>query len=206
MAASIIKYLKTLIFTLIVCSHTLPLGAQVAESYRAKIIEAARQDVGMFEGRSNTGPVQKYVKFWNQYNSPIDLQSAYCGLAMDYWHKKAGVKPNISFTPRAINWFKFCANPVAIWNLTPAQLSDLKPAGALVFQSSHGNHVGLFEKYADYTLYSYEGNTSTARSVTKYPRTGEGVFRLRTPINNKTLKPLYYCDTIKQASEWKIKA
>lgn len=206
MASSLIKYLKIFSIVLFVCTHTNPVAAQVDESYRQKVIEAARMDVGMFEGRSNTGPTQKYVKFWNAFNSPIDLQSAYCGLALDYWYKKAGVKPNISFTPRAINWYRYCANPVAIWNLTPAQLSELKPAGALVFQSSHGNHVGLFEKYAEFSLYSYEGNTSTARSINKYNRSGEGVFRLKTPINNKALKPLYYCDTIKQASEWKIKA
>jgi hypothetical protein len=203
MAARITQYLKTFVFTVIICSHTFPVSAQVAESYRAKVIDQAKADVGIFEGRSNTGPTQKYVKYWNRYNAPIDLQSAYCGLALDYWYKSAGVKPNINFAPRAINWFKFCANPVAIWNLTPAQLNDLKPAGALVFQSSHGNHVGLFIKYSDFHLYSIEGNTSTARSIDKYSRSGEGVFRLKTPLNNKTLKPLYYCDTIKQASEWK---
>lgn len=180
--------------------------AQLPEHYRAMVIQAALQDVGTFEGRNNTGPVQKYVKAWNARGSfPLGLQSAYCGLALDYWYRQAGVNPNIYLSPRAINWQKYCRNPVAIWSATPAQLAGLPTAGALVFQSSHGNHVGLYLEYRDFMLFSIEANTSTTRSIDKYSRLGEGVFRLKTPVNNKTLRPLYYCDVIKQASEWKGK-
>lgn len=185
------------------CNTASPVNAQLPDHYREKVIQTATRDVGTFEGRSNTGAVQKYVKYWNARSDfKLGLQSAYCGLALDYWYKQAGVNPNIYLTPRAINWQKYCKNPVAIWSATPAELAGLREAGALVYQSSHGNHVGLYLQYEDFSFITIEANTSTARSIIKYNKTGEGVFRLKTPINNKSLRPLYYCDTIKQATEW----
>lgn len=200
-------YLQTLSFLFTVCFTVAQVNAQLPEHYRAQVVKVASRDISIFEERNNTGTVQKYVKFWNAHNKsfPLGLQSAYCGLALDYWYRQAGVNPNVYLSPRAINWQKYCKKPVAIWSATPAELAELKPAGALVFQSSHGNHVGLYLEYREFNLYTIEANTSTARSIDKYNRSGEGVFRLRTPVNNKALKPLYYCDVIKQAAEWKGK-
>lgn len=207
MAKSYDRHLQTSYIFWLICLVASSVNAQLPDAYRAKVIQAARLDVGTFEGKSNTGPVQKYVSYWNQHNKtfPLGMQSAYCGLALDYWYKKAGVNPNIYLSPRALNWQKYCKNGVAIWSATPAELAAMKPAGSLVYKSSHGHHVGLFESYEEFNFYTIEGNTSTARSLDKYGRSGEGVFRLKTPLNNKSLKPLYYCDVIEQATEWKGK-
>lgn len=163
--------------------------------------------MGTLETKNNTGPVQKYTRFWNQTNpkSPLVLTSPYCGLALDYWFKKAGVNHNIDFSPRAINWQKYCTNPVPLFNLSDAEYRKLKPGGVIVYKNSWGNHVGLFLEYREFYIYTIEGNTSSARSITKYAVKSEGVFHLKTKVNNQALKPIYYCDALKQASEWKGK-
>jgi hypothetical protein len=175
------------------------------ESYRAKVISQAKKDVGILEGKSNTGAVQKYSKYWNATNpkNTLILTSPYCGLALDYWFKKAGVNHNIEFSPRAINWQKYCENPVPLFNLSASEYKKLKPGGVIVFKNSWGNHVGLYLEYQDFNIYTIEGNTSNARSITKYAVRSEGVFHLKTKVTNQSLKPIYYCDPIKQASPWK---
>lgn len=177
--------------------------AQKAE-LRHRVISEALKDVGTFEGRNNTGTVQKYVKHWNANNPsfPLGLNSAYCGLAVDYWYHKAGLNANITLAPRAVNWYKYCQKPIPFASLTGEDISKLQPAGTVVFQSSHGHHVGILEEFKNLNLDSIEANTSTTRSRDRYDRSGEGVFRLRTRIGSNGLKPLYYCDTIKQATEW----
>jgi C1A family cysteine protease len=87
---------------------------------------------------------------------------------------------------------------VAFFGLTIKQLEEIPKAAAVIYKNSWGNHVGIFESAESFWIYTYEGNTSTGRSVNKYARKGEGVFYLRTSVNNKTIKPIYYCDCIKQ--------
>ena len=166
------------------------------------VLEVARKDVGLIEGRSNTGFTQKYAKRWNEAHpkGKLSLTSPYCGLAVWYWYTNAGVNPNINFSPRALNWKTYCKKPVSFFGLTIKELEAIPLASAIVYKNSWGNHVGLFEKANMADIYTYEGNTSSARSVQKYPVRKEGVFYLKTSVNNKDLKPIYYCDCIKQGN------
>lgn len=164
------------------------------------VIEVAKKDVGLIEGRSNTGFTQKYAKRWNEAHpkGKLALNSAYCGLAMWYWYNEAGIDPNINFSPRAMNWKTNCEKPVSFFGLSIKDLEAIPVAAAVVYKNSWGNHVGLFEKAISSDIYTYEGNTSSARSVVKYSAKKEGVFYLKTSVNNKDLKPIFYCDCIKQ--------
>ncbi|MCP9765126.1 hypothetical protein EGI31_19505 [Lacihabitans soyangensis] len=168
---------------------------------RVAVIEVAKKDVGLIEGKSNTGFTQKYAQRWNEAHpkGKLALNSAYCGLAVWYWYRGAGLDPNISFSPRALNWKTNCVKPVSFFGLTIKDIEGIPMASAVVYKNSWGNHVGLFEKAIMADIYTYEGNTSSARSVTKYPSRKEGVFYLKTSVNNKDLKPIYYCDCIKQS-------
>ena len=175
-------------------------GFSVNAQYREKVLETARLDVGLIESRNNTGSIQKFAKAWNQTNQRLDLQSPYCGLSLWYWYTKAGINPNIPFSPRAINWYKNCKKPKSFALMSIKDLSELKPSGAVVFKNSWGNHVGLFEKAIGFEIFTIEGNTSNARSIKKYNLKAEGVFYLKTRIDNKSLKPIYYCDCVEQGS------
>jgi hypothetical protein len=165
------------------------------------VIEMASKDVGIFEGKSNTGATQKFVKFWNEKypKSKLSLQSPYCGLAVWYWYYKAGLNPQISFSPRAINWKIHCKHPVSFFGLTLKDLEEIPTASAVVFGNNWGNHVGTFKEAEGSFIYTYEGNTSTLRSVEKYNFKKEGVFLLKTSVNNRQLRPLYFCDCVKQS-------
>ncbi len=176
------------------------------ETCRTRIIANARKDVGILETKNNTGEVQKFTRFWNTTNpGKLVLTSPYCGLALDYWFKTAGVNHKIDFSPRAINWKNYCINPVALVNLSDNDYKKLKPGGVIVYKNSWGNHVGLFLEYREFHIYTIEGNTSNARSIKKYPYKSEGVFELKTKINNTALKPIYYCDALRQSTEFKGK-
>lgn len=176
------------------------------DHYRTRVIETARKDVGILEIKNNTGEVQKYTKFWNATNrDKLILTSPYCGLALDFWFKTAGVNHNVAFSPRAINWKINCVNPVALTNLSDNEYKKLKPGGVIVYKNSWGNHVGLFLEYKEFHIYTIEGNTSNARSIKKYPYRSEGVFELKTKINNTALRPIFYCDALTQSTEFKGK-
>lgn len=164
------------------------------------VIELAKKDVGLFEGRSNTGGTQKFALAWNSAypKGKLALNSPYCGLAVWYWYWKSGIDPNIKYAPRAINWKVYCDAPKSFFGLKLSELEAIPPASAVVYKNSWGNHVGLFHRSEGAWIYTYEGNTSTARAVSSFGKKGEGVFYLKTSINNKDLKPIFYCDCIKQ--------
>jgi hypothetical protein len=199
--------LKTIVLLLTLCAN---ISSHVTAQNRCAddVLRIAKKDVGIFEGKSNTGAVQKYTVFWNSQNpkNKLVLTSPYCGLAIYYWYAKAGFETNIAFTPRAINWHLNCKTSRAVWKLTKDELEEIPKGSVIVYQNSWGgNHVGLIEKYNDFHFYTIEGNTSTGRSINKYDRKGEGVFYLKTHINNKSLKSLYVCDVLQQSTEFKGK-
>jgi hypothetical protein len=168
----------------------------------------ALKDVGMREGKSNTGAVQVYTKFWNQHNprAVIVLNSPYCASACYYWFAKAGFEPHIKFAPRALDWKTYGKEVKIISLLTTKELEELPKSGVIVFRNSWGgNHTGLHEKYVDFNFFTIEANTSNARSLKKYNERFEGVFYLKTHINNTALRPMYYIDVLQQATEFKGK-
>ena len=149
----------------------------------------------MIEGRSNTGIIQKYAKYWNSTEpGKLNLNSPYCGLAINYWYQQTGIDHRIKFSPRAYNWFTYCKNPKSFALLTVKQLSEIPTGSVIVYKNSWGHHVGLLVRVEGNYIYTIEANTSNARSVEKYTNRSEGVFYLKTDIHNRTLKPIYYCD------------
>lgn len=205
MATNQNNHAKVYCLLILICISFASIAQNTLRPIEAKgiaVLNQARKDVGTIEGKSNTGAVQKYAKMWNTINpkSRLALNSPYCGLAVWSWYRSAGINPNIEFSPRAINWKNFCKKPKAFFGLTLADLEKIPPAAAIVYKNSWGNHVGLFEKAIGTNIYTYEGNTSTARSVTNYARKSEGVFYLKTSISNRDLKPIYYCDCIAQST------
>jgi hypothetical protein len=203
-----INHIKHKVFGIVLYFLSVHVNAQNTSVCIEKVWTEAKKDVGVLESKNNTGAVQKYAKYWNTQNpkNQLILTSPYCGLSLYYWYAKAGIETNIPFTPRAVNWQIYCIDALPIWKMTVQELEDLPKGGVIIYKNSWGgNHVGLFEKYDDYFLYTIEGNTSNARSVTKYAKRSEGVFYLKTRISSTSLKPLYYCPVLPQSTEFKGK-
>lgn len=168
-----------------------------------KVLETAKKDINLFEGLNNTGETQKYAKYWNEKNpkDKLPLNAPYCGLSIYYWFMKSGLNPNIIFSPRAINYKLNCKNPVSFISLSISDLKNIPISSVIIYKNSWGNHVGLFEKAESFNIYTIEGNTSSARSLTKFNSKKQGVFYTKTKINNSGLKPFYYCDCVSQSTE-----
>lgn len=175
------------------------------QNVRNKIIEQAKKDSGKFETKNNGGFTEKYHKVYvGQGQLGISRAAPYCGIGLYSWYILAGINPNIYFPARAINWQLYCRKPLIFSLMGVQDLQALPKAGAVVYKiSGGGHHVGLLEKAEGSYIYTYEANTSNARSVTKYDKKGQGSFYLRTSINNKSIKPIYYCDCVAQSTNIK---
>jgi hypothetical protein len=182
-------YKKTRILALL-CLLPYALAAQTA-------LDRAKLDIGLLEGKNNTGGIQKYAKYWNQNNpqQKLALTSPYCGLGINYWLQG---KHGIKYAPRAISWQTDCKKGKAFYSLSINDLVNLPKGVVVVYRvkrkAGYGNHVGLFEKAILWDIYTIEANTSNARSIVKYSQRSEGVFRLKTNIHNNSIRPVYYCD------------
>lgn len=144
----------------------------------SKVIQIARGEIGVREGRSSSGSWNNRVKYNDWYVSigrgEVYRNASWCAIFVSWVARKAGVPtsviPNHAYTPTGWNWFKSRGRDV----------TNPRPGDILyVYYPSRGRigHVGIVERRSGSYIYTIEGNTNTTGSSQ-----GNGVYRLRRKI------------------------
>lgn len=138
---------------------------------RKDIVNIARSQVGYQEGSSSSQLAGTTYggKNYTEYGRWYGLQDMWCAMFVSWCADVAGVStsvvPKHCFTPTGLQWFKdrgraYSRSTVAKGNYTP------KAGDIIYFKSSRNsnstNHVGIVTKYSNGTVYTIEGNTSSA--------------------------------------------
>ncbi len=138
---------------------------------RTDIVNIAKSQVGYQEG-SNSSKLSGTVRGngnCTEYGRWYGLQDMWCAMFVSWCSAVAGVDTNIipkhCFTPSGLSFFKnsgraYSRSSVAAGKYTP------QPGDIVYFKSSRNsnttNHIGIVTKYSGTTLYTIEGNTSSA--------------------------------------------
>ncbi len=138
---------------------------------RVDIVNIAKSQVGYQEGGSSSqlsGTVRGNGNY-TEYGRWYGLQDMWCAMFVSWCANVAGVStsvvPSHSYTPTGLNWFKnkgqaYSRATIAAGGYTP------QPGDIIYFKSSRNqnitNHVGIVTKYSNGTIYTVEGNTSSA--------------------------------------------
>lgn len=138
---------------------------------RTDIVNIARSQVGYQEGSSSSQLSGSSYggKNYTEYGRWYGLQDMWCAMFVSWCANVAGVStsvvPKHCYTPTGLQWFKdrgraYSRATVAKGGYTP-QAGDI-----IYFKSSRNNnttnHVGIVTKYSNGTVYTIEGNTSSA--------------------------------------------
>lgn len=138
---------------------------------RVDIVNVAKSQVGYQEGGSNnqlSGEVYGGLNF-TEYGRWYGAQDMWCAMFASWCAHVAGISTNVipshAYTPNGLQWFKdrglaHSQEDIEAGKYTPR-------AGDLIyFRSSRNtnrtNHVGIVTGCSDGTIYTVEGNTSTA--------------------------------------------
>ena len=138
---------------------------------RTDIVNVAKSQVGYQEGSSSSqlAGTSYGGKNYTEYGRWYGLQDMWCAMFVSWCADTAGVSTSIvpkhCYTPTGLQWFKdrglaYSRASVAKGNYTP------KAGDIIYFKSSRNNnstnHVGIVTKYSNGTVYTIEGNTSSA--------------------------------------------
>ncbi len=138
---------------------------------RVDIVNVAKSQVGYQEGSSSSqlsGTVRGNNNY-TEYGRWYGLQDMWCAMFVSWCAHVAGVStsivPSHSYTPSGLSWFQnkgqaYSRATVAAGSYTPI-------AGDIIyFKSSRNsnptNHIGIVTSYSNGTVYTVEGNTSSA--------------------------------------------
>ena len=158
-------------------------------STAAKMLEVARREIGVREGRDSNGNWNNRVKYNDWYVDTLGMKgfrtSAWCAIFVSWVARHAGVStsviPNHAWTPAGDAFFRARGLKVS----TP-RAGDI----FYVYYASMGRvgHVGIVESYSGGYVTTIEGNTNTGQS-----RQGNGVYRLRRRVtsNLRFYRPRY---------------
>ncbi len=138
---------------------------------RTDIVNIANSQIGYQEGGSSSqlsGTV-KGSGNCTEYGRWYGLQDMWCAMFVSWCAYVAGVStsvvPKHCYTPSGLSWFQsrglaYSRAQVASGKYTP------QPGDIIYFRSSRNqnptNHVGIVTKYSGGTVYTVEGNTSSA--------------------------------------------
>lgn len=149
-----------------------------------QVINIARKQIGVMEGRNKNGTWNNRVKYNTWYaqhpsiKNNVFLTTAWCATFVSWVANQAGglnkVIPMHAWTPSGLNWFKKHAS-VTVGR--GAKAGDI----FYVYYPSKKRvaHVGIVESVSGNFITTIEGNTNTTGS-----RVGIGVYRLRRRITN----------------------
>ena len=138
---------------------------------RTDIVNVAKSQVGYQEGSSSSqlSGTTYGGKNYTEYGRWYGLQDMWCAMFVSWCANVAGVSTSIvpkhSYTPTGLQWFKdrgraYSRAAVARGEYTP------KAGDIIYFKSSRNNnttnHIGIVTGYSNGTVYTIEGNTSSA--------------------------------------------
>jgi peptidoglycan hydrolase-like protein with peptidoglycan-binding domain len=135
--------------------------APVSGDFRARILAAARGEIGTLESGNNRGAVLKYPQFFGRGAEP------YCADFTSWVMQQAGGRMNDPYCPSVVNQLRRDGNWKGRSNPQPGDLVLFDWNGDRV-----ADHIGIVERVnADGTIATIEGNTEN-------PQTGQqGVWR-----------------------------
>ncbi len=151
--------------------YTALTNVKLTGNQRKDIVNVAKSQVGYQEGGSSSqlsGTVRGNGNC-TEYGRWYGLQDMWCAMFVSWCADQAGVStsivPSHAFTPSGLNWFRdrglaYSRATVAAGKYTP------KAGDIIYFKSGRNenicNHVGIVTGYSDGTVYTVEGNTSSA--------------------------------------------
>lgn len=162
--------------------------------------------------RNNVGKTFDYFRVatnkFGSYNGNLKADP-YCATALYAWHLEAGLKPDITNPAGALSWSK-CKSPIKLGFATSVETIDRIPPASAITYSVHrkggfGHHVGLYERRDGFKIVCNDANTSTARSVNKYTRRLDGVYKVRTGFSDRNFMPISACDYVTQSKPFDAK-
>ena len=169
---------------------------QLTGDPRTDIVNIAKSQVGYQEGGSSnqlSGEVYGGVNY-TEYGRWYGVQNMWCAMFASWCADVAGVSTSIipkhAYTPDGLKWFRdrglaYSRAKVAAGEYTP------QPGDLIYFKSSRNknptNHVGIVTGYSNGTVYTIEGNTSSASLSTN----GGNVAEKSYPITNTYI--VYIC-------------
>ena len=169
---------------------------QLTGDPRTDIVNIAKSQVGYQEGGSSnqlSGEVYGGVNY-TEYGRWYGVQNMWCAMFASWCADVAGVSTSIipkhAYTPDGLKWFRdrglaYSRAKVEAGEYTP------QPGDLIYFKSSRNknptNHVGIVTGYSNGTVYTIEGNTSSASISTN----GGVVAEKSYPITNTYI--VYIC-------------
>ena len=138
---------------------------------RTDIVNVAKSQVGYLEGSSSSqlSGTSNGSGNYTEYGRWYGMQDMWCAMFVSWCANVAGIPTSIvtshSYTPTGLNWFinkgqAYSRATVANGGYTP------QPGDIIYFKSDRNenitNHVGIVTKYSGSTVYTIEGNTSSA--------------------------------------------
>ena len=138
---------------------------------RTDIVNVAKSQVGYQEGSSSSqlSGTTYGGKNYTEYGRWYGLQDMWCAMFVSWCANVAGVSTSIvpkhCYTPTGLQWFK---DRGRAYSRAAVARGEYKPkAGDIIyFKSSRNNnttnHVGIVTGYSNGTVYTIEGNTSSA--------------------------------------------
>ena len=151
--------------------YTALTNVKLTGNQRTDIVNVAKSQIGYQEGASSSqlsGTVRG-SKNYTEYGRWYGIQDMWCAMFVSWCAARAGVSTSIvpkhSYTPTGLQWFKdrgraYSRASVASGKYTP------KAGDIIYFKSARNsnptNHIGIVTKYSNGTVYTIEGNTSSA--------------------------------------------
>ena len=138
---------------------------------RTDIVNIAKSQIGYQEGSSSSqlSGASYGGKNYTEYGRWYGLQDMWCAMFVSWCANLAGVSTSIvpkhCFTPDGLSWFK--SRGLAYTRKTVANGGYTPKAGDIIYfksarNSNSTNHIGIVTGYSNGTVYTIEGNSSSA--------------------------------------------
>lgn len=176
---------------------------------RTDIVNVAKSQIGYQEGSSSSqlSGTTYGGRNYTEYGRWYGMQDMWCAMFVSWCANVAGIStstvPSHAYTPSGLSWFK--SRGLAYSRATVAAGGYTPQAGDIIyFKSSRNsnttNHIGIVTGYSNGTVYTIEGNTSSATISTN----GGAVCSKSYSISNTYIvyicKPNYKGTNIKTSS------
>ncbi len=171
-------------------------AVKLTGNQRTDIVNVAKSQIGYQEGSSSSrlsGTVRGRGNY-TEYGRWYGLQNMWCAMFVSWCANVAKVSTSIvpkhSFTVSGLNWFKARGRAYSRANVAAGKYTP-QPGDIIYFKSGRNsnptNHIGIVTKYSGKTIYTVEGNTSSATVSTN----GGAVASKSYSIYNKYI--VYIC-------------
>lgn len=189
------------------------IAVNLTGNQRVDVVNIANSQIGYKEGTGSSSlhgyggssSGSNYTEYGRWYN----MQDMWCAMFVSWCAAVAGVSTSIipkhAYTPSGLSWFQNRGQAYSRYTVANGGYTPI-PGDVVYFKSSRNgnttNHVGFVTGYSNGTLYTVEGNTSSATISTN----GGGVVSKSYSISNTYIvyicKPAYTSGDSVVTSSW----